>query len=158
MTPKKAFVISLLSTVLLVTGVTHYRETRDNPNITLYEKPSIPRPTAEPTSTPELRTQHTGMASYYTTDYCEKYNPSCKTANGDTFSNDLFTCACTRDIKLGTRLNVTYDTKTITVTCNDRGSFSESYGRVLDLSPAAFKALAPLSKGVIKVSYAIAEE
>lgn len=95
---------------------------------------------------------YTGRASYYTNDYCLKYNPACKTANGERFDDSKFTIACGKEIKLGSYVKITHEDKSVVAKCNDRGKFSEKYSRVADLSKATFGALAPLSKGVIQVS------
>jgi rare lipoprotein A (peptidoglycan hydrolase) len=108
---------------------------------------------------PEL-SQSTVKASWYgVVEYCEKYNPSCIMANGQKLDDGAFTAACgsrwkVGNIKNGTpgdMISVSYNGKMVIVECTDRGSFEEKYGRQLDLSKAAFSALAPLSKGVIEV-------
>ena len=91
-------------------------------------------------------------ASWYgVQEYCEKYNPSCIMANGKKLDDEAFTAACGSKWKLGDIVALKYKEKTIIVECTDRGSFEEKYGRQLDLSKAAFSALAPLTKGVIEV-------
>lgn len=100
-------------------------------------------------------TSYRGKVSFYTNRYCELYNPGCKTASGEVFDDTKFTAACANRFKLGTRLLVRAGNNSVTVYCNDRGSFEESYGRVLDLSKSAFAALAPTSKGVLEVDYQI---
>lgn len=108
-------------------------------------------PTPQPTHTPELSTIYrTGKASYYTNEYCNKYNPACITASGEVFDDTAFTCACASWIKLGSLLKVSYQDRSVVFRCNDRGNF-ESKGRILDLSKASFEALAPLSRGVLSV-------
>lgn len=92
-----------------------------------------------------------GRASFYTNDYCRKFNPRCLTASGEVFDDTKFTAACSKRFALGSTLTVKHGNASIQVKCNDRGSFNEKYGRILDLSKAAFKALSPLSKGVIEV-------
>jgi rare lipoprotein A len=42
--------------------------------------------------------------------------------------------------------------RSVTVTVNDRGPFSP--GRIIDLSPEAFGALAPTGRGVLRVALA----
>jgi rare lipoprotein A len=114
-----------------------------------------PKPTTTPSFEKPSELHNQGKASFYTTEYCQKYNPSCLTANGDLFTDTAFTCACDRNIPLGSEIRITYNQKTITVICNDRGSFSEKYGRTFDLSKAAFEALSPLSKGVINITFEV---
>jgi len=99
-------------------------------------------------SEPEI----TGKVSFYTNEYCEKFNPSCLTASGVRFDDTKLTSACDSNFPLGTKFVVTYQNKSVEVTCNDRGSFSEKYGRVMDLSKEAFSQLAPLSKGILAVN------
>ena len=89
-------------------------------------------------------------ASWYGQEYCDKYSPACIAADGSRFDDTKLTAACDRRWPLGTVLSLTYSGKTIQVRCTDRGNFAK-YGRQLDLSKASFRALAPLSQGVIKV-------
>ena len=91
-------------------------------------------------------------ASWYGREYCEKYNPKCNMANGQIFDDTKFTAACAKRWSLGQKLLVSYQGKSVTVECSDRGSFEEKYGRVLDLSKAAFAELAPVAKGVLTIS------
>jgi rare lipoprotein A len=57
-------------------------------------------------------------------------------------------------LPFGTRVAVTdvASGRSVTVTINDRGPFAP--GRVIDLSPEAFSALAPLGRGVLDVALA----
>lgn len=72
------------------------------------------------------------------------------TANGETFNTFAMTAAH-RTLPFGTRLRVTHGRRSIVVRINDRGPFVG--GRDLDLSYAAFKALAPPGRGHIDVCY-----
>ena len=72
-----------------------------------------------------------------------------KMANGKIFDKNALTCAH-NSYPFGTKLKVSYQGKSVIVTVTDRGGFNK-LGRVIDLSEGAFKKLAPLSKGVIKV-------
>ena len=123
------------------------------PENTIIEQ-QIPTTTVSPKP---RQTSNYGKASYYDRTYCEKYNPDCVTASGETFDDTAFTCACASWFRLGSVLKVSYKGNSIMVKCNDRGNF-ESKGRILDLSKASFEALAPLSKGVIEVEVEIAEQ
>ena len=67
---------------------------------------------------------------------------------------EAFTTACWAEFPKGTRFKVSYRNNSIIVICNDRGHFKE-LGRFLDLSAGAFKSLAPLSRGIIKVDVEI---
>lgn len=75
-------------------------------------------------------------------------------ANGKPFDPDAFTCA-SWDYPLGTRLRVATPTNSVIVVVTDRGPARRLWraGRKLDLSRAAFAALADTRLGVIKVSY-----
>ena len=72
------------------------------------------------------------------------------TASGETFNTYALTAAH-RTLPLGTRLRVTHGDRSVTVRVNDRGPYVG--GRDLDLSYAAFKALASPSRGHIDVCY-----
>lgn len=116
---------------------------------------SLPINSTESDSASQLHESYTVTASYYTTEYCEKYNPSCLTASGAVFTNEGLTAACANDFKLGTKVRLTSDQGSVEVVCNDRGSFSKKYGRMFDLTPTAFNQLAPLSKGVVEVTFSV---
>lgn len=74
------------------------------------------------------------------------------TASGDIFDASAFTAAHRR-YAFGTWLKVTAidNGKSVVVRVNDRGPYTKD-GRVIDLSQAAFEAIAPLSRGVIQVT------
>lgn len=76
------------------------------------------------------------------------------TASGATFDPDGLTAA-SRDLPLGTILEVHHRGATVTVEVNDRGPFTDPHHRCLDLSRAAFARLAPLDAGVIDVTATI---
>lgn len=73
-----------------------------------------------------------------------------KTASGKIFSNTKLTCAH-KTLPFGTKLKVTNITngKFVIVEVTDRGPFIKS--RVIDLSLAAFKQIAHVKSGIIKV-------
>jgi rare lipoprotein A (peptidoglycan hydrolase) len=116
---------------------------------------SVQRTEEKSNSDQELRKPYSATASYYTTDYCKKYNPSCLTASGEVFTNEGLTAACAGIFPLGTKILLTSDQGSVEVRCNDRGGFEKIQGRMFDLTPTAFAELAPLSKGIVKVSYQI---
>ena len=89
----------------------------------------------------------TSKASYYN----DKHNGR-KTASGEVFYNSNLTAAH-RTFKFGTKVQVTnvLNDKSVIVRINDRGPFVK--GRDLDLSKAAFKQIASIGTGVIKVKY-----
>jgi len=72
------------------------------------------------------------------------------TANGERFNTYAMTAAH-RSLPFGTRLRVTHGGRSVVVRINDRGPFVA--GRDLDLSYAAFSALASPSRGHINVCY-----
>jgi rare lipoprotein A len=67
-------------------------------------------------------------------------------ANGKPFNPAAMT-------PFGTQLRIVHNARSIKVTVTDRGPAKRLYrkGRRLDLSRAAFKQLAPLDKGLIRV-------
>lgn len=82
----------------------------------------------------------TCQASYYNL-------PGNKTASGEMFNPNKL-AAAHRTFAFGTKVRVTAPNgKSVTVKINDRGPFTA--GRCIDLTPKAFKRLAPLSAGVI---------
>lgn len=140
-----AFVLTLYA-IHYISGYTYPSDKLISPIPETTPSPEPTRTPVTPTPTPEP-----DRVSWYGQEYCDKYSPACITASGEKFDDSDFTCACGRDIPLGTRLRVTYQDKSVVVRCNDRGSFQAKYGRSLDLAKAAFAELAPLSTGVIKV-------
>lgn len=87
----------------------------------------------------------TGRASYYAISLNGNL-----TASGEIYRHDSLTAAH-NSLPLGTKLKVENldNGKTVVVWVNDRGPYVEN--RILDLSRAAFKQLAPLSEGLIEV-------
>lgn len=90
------------------------------------------------------------------------YGPECQgreMANCKPFDYNKLTCA-SYNYPLGTRLNVVYyelatgTKKTVKVTVTDRGPAKRLH-RSIDLSQAAFARLAPLSRGLIKVTISV---
>jgi peptidoglycan lytic transglycosylase len=82
----------------------------------------------------------TCQASYYTA------KEGATTASGQPYHRNAM-AAAHKTLKFGTKVKVRYGSKTVTVKINDRGPYVK--GRCIDLTPAAFKKLAPLSKGVL---------
>ena len=89
----------------------------------------------------------TGRASFYGGRHHGK-----RTASGKVFDKNGMTCAH-MTLPFGTKLKITNpkNGKSVIVTVTDRGNFGK-YGRVVDLSEGAFKKIASLSAGVIKVT------
>jgi rare lipoprotein A len=73
-----------------------------------------------------------GLASFYGNE------SGSKTASGQRFNQNAMTAAH-RSLPFGTKLRVTHGSQSVVVTINDRGPFIR--GRVIDLSPAAARAL-----------------
>lgn len=97
-------------------------------------------------ATPSLAASCSG-ASYYGVG--DGYH-GLTTANGERFNTYAMTAAH-RTLPFGTRVRVTHGGRSVIVRINDRGPFVG--GRDLDLSYAAFSALASPSRGHIDVCY-----
>jgi len=82
------------------------------------------------------------------------YSDGQRTANGEVFDPNAFTAA-NKTMPFNTRVRVTNQAngKQTVVRINDRGPYAG--GRCLDLSRAAFAAIANLSAGVITVKYEV---
>jgi rare lipoprotein A len=93
-----------------------------------------------------------GIASWYS-----ESDPyiNLHTANGEVFDDSKLTCAAWSH-KFGTRLNVTNLANGKTVTCrvNDRGP-AKRLGRLIDLTKTAFREIALLRSGLVRVSVAV---
>lgn len=73
-------------------------------------------------------------------------------ANGKPFDPNKYTCA-SWDYPLGTMLSVSTNGKTVAVVVTDRGPAKRLLQtRQIDLSCAAFSALAPLTTGLVQVT------
>ncbi len=99
--------------------------------------------------------QESGWATYYTKESCQRGGLSgVYTASGEVFDESAPTCA-RRSHRFGSKYIVTnIETgESVIVRHNDFGPERRLYkkGYIIDLSPAAFKKLAPLKKGRIKV-------
>lgn len=92
-----------------------------------------------------------GKASFYG----GKSHNGKKTASGERFNKNDMTCAH-MSLPFGTKLRVTNlkTNKSVIVKVNDRGNFRK-YNRVIDLSEGAFKKIASLEQGVVKVKIEI---
>ncbi len=93
--------------------------------------------------------------SYYTVESCLKESGQYTMANGRLLDDSKKTCA-SWDYKFGTVLLITNtrNGKSVEVTVTDRGPNKYLYrqGRVLDLSLAAFSAIADTEQGIITVT------
>jgi rare lipoprotein A len=108
-------------------------------------KPSTKAP-APPSGGGTVKSSGTCGASYYT--------GGGHTANGEVFNTNDFTAAH-KTLPFNTRVRVTNTAngKATVVRINDRGPFIS--GRCLDLTRAAFAAIANLGAGVITVKYEV---
>lgn len=70
-------------------------------------------------------------------------------ANGRPFDMHAMTAASNR-LPLGSRVRVTSGKRSVVVMITDRGGFGR-YGRIIDLSKAAFAKLAPTEQGIARV-------
>ena len=97
--------------------------------------------------------QADGKASYYGEQFHGK-----TTASGEIFDASAFTAAH-RTYAFGTWLRVTNvdNGEWVVVRINDRGPYAGE-DRIIDLSKAAFEAIAPLSRGIIDVKIELASE
>lgn len=93
---------------------------------------------------PPVRAAECGKASFYAEAHHGK-----TMANGRPFNMHAMTAA-SNTLPLGSNARVTAGKRSVVVKITDRGGFAK-YGRIIDLSKASFKALAPLSRGVIPV-------
>ena len=100
-----------------------------------------------PADDPESDTRQ-GRASWYGEEYRGRIM-----ANGKPFDPDAMTCASFA-YPLGTVLVVRHGLRSVAVRVTDRGP-AESLGRIVDLSHAAFAALASPDLGVIKVTVTV---
>jgi rare lipoprotein A len=125
-------------------------ELREMPSASASASPS--RPVAVPTTRKPTAaaTQPSGGGAVSSSGTCgvSYYSDGQKTANGETFDPNAFTAA-NKTLPFNTRVRVTNPAngKSVVVRINDRGPFVS--GRCLDLSRAAFEAIANLSAGVL---------
>ena len=120
--------------------------------------PPALRPDAKGPTRPDERADgprgaaQTGKASWYGNAHHGK-----KTASGEIYDMDAMTAAH-RTLPLGTKVRVTNvdNGKSVVVRINDRGPFIR--GRVIDLSRAAARELAPLATGVLSVRIEVLED
>jgi len=93
-------------------------------------------------------------ASWYSRESCIKESGQCTMANGKELDDEAFTCA-SWDYVFGTVLEITnlQNGRKITCTVSDRGPAKRLYikGRTIDLSKAAFRAIADLKLGIIQI-------
>ena len=85
--------------------------------------------------------------------YADKFEGN-KTASGDTYRHSKQT-ASNKSLAFGTRVEIINinNEKSVIITVNDRGPLKSS--REFDLSQSAFRKIANLSEGIVKVKYRI---
>ncbi|SBT50054.1 septal ring lytic transglycosylase RlpA family protein [Micromonospora auratinigra] len=108
---------------------------------------AAPKPTAKKTTaTPKVVDSGSCGASFY--------DEGQMTANGETFNPDALTAA-NKTLPFDTRVRVTNPAngKSVIVRINDRGPYVD--GRCLDLSRAAFAAIASTNLGEVDVKYEV---
>jgi rare lipoprotein A len=120
--------------------------------------PASPSPSPTPSASPSTKkpAPPSGGGTVTGSGTCPAsyYSDGQKTANGEMFDPSAFTTA-NKTMPFNTRVRVTNlaNGKSTVVRINDRGPFSGN--RCLDLSRAAFEAIANLSAGVINVRYEV---
>ena len=93
---------------------------------------------------PPVRAAECGKASFY----AEAHHGRTM-ANGRPFNMNAMTAA-SNTLPLGSNARITAGKRSVVVKITDTGGFGK-YGRIIDLSKAAFAKLASTSKGVIRV-------
>ncbi|MFV0531332.1 MAG: septal ring lytic transglycosylase RlpA family protein [Flavobacteriales bacterium] len=99
--------------------------------------------------TEKVTNEKTGKASWYGPGFHGRL-----TANGERYNMNGVSAAH-KTLRFGTKVKITNvaNGKSIIVRINDRGPYIT--GRQFDLSKGAFKKIASVSKGVIKIKYEI---
>jgi rare lipoprotein A len=111
--------------------------------------PEAPPP---PSAPPAPSFSQVGVASYYAAKFENR-----KTADGERFKSNGFTAAH-RTLPLGTIVRVTNleNRRSVVVRINDRGPFVRK--RIIDLSPAAARALGIRDQGLMRVRLEVVSE
>jgi rare lipoprotein A len=111
--------------------------------------PEAPAPPAPP---PAPSFSQVGVASYYAAKFENR-----KTADGERFKSSGMTAAH-RTLPLGTMVRVTNleNHRSVVVRINDRGPFMRK--RIIDLSPAAARALGIRDQGLMRVRIELVSE
>ncbi|MBO0871639.1 MAG: septal ring lytic transglycosylase RlpA family protein [Micromonosporaceae bacterium] len=117
---------------------------------------ALPTPSPSRTSPRPTPTQPSGGGTVASTGTCQAsyYDTGTTTASGEPFDPNALTAAH-KTLAFGTQVRVTNTAngESVVVRINDRGPFVS--GRCLDLTTAAFKAIASLSAGVVTVRYQV---
>jgi len=110
-------------------------------------KGNLAKPTVKPSQMPEY-------ASFYTRESCIRESGQAVMANRKELNDDEYTCASWFFV-LGTHLRITNlrNSRMVIVEVTDRGPSKRLVraGRTIDLSEAAFAAIADLQSGIIPV-------
>ena len=111
-----------------------------------------PQAPAPPPAPPATSFSQVGVASYYAAKFENR-----KTAGGERFKSNGFTAAH-RTLPLGTMVRVTNleNQRSVVVRINDRGPFMRK--RIIDLSPAAARALGIHNQGLMRVRVDVVSE
>lgn len=132
------------------------RELAVTPSTSPSTSPSTAPPTPKPAPSTKKATPPAGGGTVTSSGTCgaSYYTGGGHTADGEVFNTYDFTAA-NRTLPFNTRVRVTNvaNGKSTVVRINDRGPFVG--GRCLDLTQAAFGAIANLSAGVITVKYEV---
>lgn len=112
--------------------------------------PEAPAPPPAPPPAPSF--SQVGVASYYAAKFEDR-----KTADGERFKSTGMTAAH-RTLPLGTMVRVTNleNNRSVIVRINDRGPFMRK--RIIDLSPAAARALGIRNQGLMRVRIELVSE
>ena len=96
--------------------------------------------------------QNVAKVSWYDRSACGSriYGKTCKTANGEVFSESELTFA-NKSMQFGTRIRFCYGNNCVVCRLNDRGPYIA--GREFDFSRGCFSQLADVSKGVLMVTW-----
>jgi rare lipoprotein A len=129
---------------------------REIPSASASASPSAAAPASRPAAAPTTRkptaaaTQPAGTGTVTSSGTCgvSYYSDGSRTADGEAFNPNDFTAA-SKTLAFNTRVRVTNPAngKSVVVRINDRGPYVS--GRCLDLTSAAFAAIASLSAGVL---------
>jgi rare lipoprotein A len=117
--------------------------------------PSPSKPAAPPSKKAVTPSQPSGGGSVTSSGTCgASYYTGGTTANGEKLDPNAYTAAH-KTLAFNTRVRVTNPSngRSVVVRINDRGPYVS--GRCLDLTPAAFKAIASIGAGVITVKYEV---
>jgi len=105
--------------------------------------------------TGESHASTTGKATWYSYESCRKEGTSGRyTASLEKFDHNDFTCAMrSRDFGRYYKVTNLSNNRSVIVRHNDFGPSKKCYsqGKIIDLSKAAFRHIAPLREGVIRV-------